>query len=67
VFTTGDRLRHYRRRAGLTQHELARASGVHQTTIARIELDRYRKAPNLDTLRKLAALEVDPRELIAED
>ena len=52
----------------MTQHELARASGVHQTTIARIELDRYRKAPNLDTLRKLAAaLEVDPRELIAED
>ena len=57
-------LRHSRRRAGLTQRQLAALSGVPQPAIARIE--RGGVVPRLDTLDRLLAvtgntIEVVPR------
>lgn len=57
-------LRYARRRAGLTQRELASATGVPQPAIARIE--RGVISPRLDTLERLLAgargsLELSPR------
>jgi transcriptional regulator with XRE-family HTH domain len=57
-------LRHARRRAGMTQRELAAATGVPQPAIARIE--RGAVTPGIDTLERLlagvgATLEVVPR------
>jgi transcriptional regulator with XRE-family HTH domain len=59
VATTGEKVREARRRAMLTQGELAEKSGV------RIERDQLDTAPRVSTLRKLAkGLDVDPRELL---
>jgi transcriptional regulator with XRE-family HTH domain len=44
-------LRHARRRAGLTQTELARLAGVPQSTVGRIETNRIN--PTMATLRLL--------------
>jgi transcriptional regulator with XRE-family HTH domain len=44
-------LRYCRRRAGLTQRELAERSGVPQSSIARIESGKLR--PRIDTLTRL--------------
>jgi transcriptional regulator with XRE-family HTH domain len=44
----GALLREARRRAGLTQRELARAAGVPQPAVSRIERDHV--SPRLDTL-----------------
>ena len=57
-------LRDARRRAGLTQRELARRAGVPQPAVARIE--RGAVSPRVDTLSVLlaaagASLEVGPR------
>ena len=63
----GDRLKKVRRRAMLTQEQLAEKSGVGITTINRIEKGRV-EDPHFSTLRKLAeALEVDPAELVREE
>ena len=63
----GDQLKKARRRAMLTQEELAEKSGVGVTTINRIEKGRV-EDPHFSTLRKLArALEVDPAELVHGD
>ncbi len=63
VLYIGDRLRDLRKRALLTQKELADKSGVGVTTIIRIE--RNQVEPHGSTIRKLAeALEVDPAELV---
>jgi transcriptional regulator with XRE-family HTH domain len=68
VATTGEKVREARRRAMLTQGELAEKSGVGITSIVRIERDQLDTSPRVSTLRKLAAaLEVDPRELLADD
>jgi len=48
---SGDLLRAARLRAGLTQEELARASGRSQSAIARWESGRVQ--PSLETLREL--------------
>ena len=48
----GDRLRHGRRRMGLTQEALARASGVGVATVRRAELGAV--VPRPSTLLKLA-------------
>jgi transcriptional regulator with XRE-family HTH domain len=48
-----DRIRHARRRLGLSQEELAKASGVSAATIVQAELGNRR--PQGRTLRKLAA------------
>ena len=63
VLYIGDRLRDLRKRALLTQRELAHKSGVGVTTIIRIE--RNQVEPHGRTIRRLAeALEVAPEELI---
>jgi len=50
----GDLAREARRRAGLTQRELAERAGTTQSAIARLE--RGRSAPSLDTVRRLVRL-----------
>ena len=63
VLYIGDRLRDLRKRALLTQKELADKSGVGVTTIIRIE--RNQVEPHGRTIRKLAeTLEVAPEELV---
>ncbi|MGW6571654.1 helix-turn-helix domain-containing protein [Streptomyces sp. NPDC054945] len=51
--TVGDRLRALRKRADLTQRELAKASGVSFRTIENLE-QGHAGTPRLETLRKLA-------------
>jgi transcriptional regulator with XRE-family HTH domain len=59
-----DKLRNARRRAALTQGELADKSGVGITTITRIESGHITE-PRVSTLRKLAtALDIEVRELL---
>ena len=63
VLYIGDRLRDLRKRALLTQRDLADKSGVGVTTIIRIE--RNQVEPQGRTIRRLAeALEVAPEELV---
>lgn len=59
-----NRIRYARRRAGLTQADLAQRAGISQPALARIEADRVR--PRIDTVERLLrecgmALEVAPR------
>jgi transcriptional regulator with XRE-family HTH domain len=66
----GRMLRYARRRAGLTQRQLAEKAGIAQETIARIE--RGRMDPRLNTLDRLLeacgwGLEVEPRLGIGVD
>lgn len=59
----GDKVRDYRKRALLTQQELADKSGIGVTTIVRIE--RNQVEPRGQTIRKLAeALEISPADLL---
>jgi len=59
-----EKLREERRRAALTQGELAAKAGVGVTTIVRIETGEIEE-PRVSTLRKLAkALGVKPRDLL---
>ena len=61
-----DRLRDARRRAALTQGQLAEISGVGITTIVRIERGQIEE-PRVSTLRKLAdALDTTPAELLED-
>ena len=63
VLYIGDKLRETRKRALLTQQQLADESGVGVTTIIRIE--RNQVEPHARTIRKLAeALGVEPHELL---
>jgi len=63
VLYIGDRLRDLRKRALLTQKELADKSGVGVTTIIRIERNQVESQGS--TIRKLAsALSVAPEELV---
>ena len=62
-----DTLRRERRRAGLTQEELADKADVGHATIARIEAG-YINAPRVSTLRKLAAaLGLQVRDLLDDE
>jgi transcriptional regulator with XRE-family HTH domain len=64
VASTGEKLRHERRGAGLTQAELAERSDVAQSTIAQIE-GGARPNPHPRTLKKLAqALGIETRQLL---
>jgi DNA-binding XRE family transcriptional regulator len=57
------RLKEDRERRMLTQHELAKLSGVSRATIARLETTTTRATPT--TARKLAkALKARPEELV---
>jgi transcriptional regulator with XRE-family HTH domain len=63
VLHIGDKLRETRKRALLTQEQLAEKSGVGVTTIVRIE--RNQVEPQGQTIRKLAeALGIEPYELV---
>ncbi len=63
VLYIGDKLREMRKRALLTQKQLADKSGVGITTIIRIE--RNQVEPHARTIRKLAeSLDVEPHELM---
>jgi transcriptional regulator with XRE-family HTH domain len=65
--TRGERLREARRRAMLSQEELAEESGVGVATIIRIENNQLRTAPHYGTLRKLARLlDIEPTELLED-
>jgi transcriptional regulator with XRE-family HTH domain len=65
VLYIGERLRDLRKRALMSQRELAKRSGVGVTTIVRIE--RNQVEPHGSTIRKLAeALSVKPYELFKE-
>jgi transcriptional regulator with XRE-family HTH domain len=65
VLYIGDKLRDLRKRAMLTQPQLAEKSGVGVTTIVRIE--RNQVEPQGRTIRKLAdALDVDPSNLLED-
>lgn len=56
-------LREARKRAKLTQVQLAAKSGIPQTNISKIELGTV-VSPGFDTVLQLAAaLEIDPRTL----
>ena len=62
---TGKRLAQLRKRAGLTQQELAVAAGLYFTTISRIERGEHQ--PHMDTLQALAtALNVSTADLLAD-
>ncbi|MDP9439019.1 MAG: helix-turn-helix domain-containing protein [Actinomycetota bacterium] len=61
-----EKLRVERRRAALTQEELAKRAGVGVATIARIEGGKMDE-PRVSTLRKLAkALGIEPRDLLED-
>jgi transcriptional regulator with XRE-family HTH domain len=63
VLYIGEKLRRLRKRALMSQRELARRSGVGVTTIVRIE--RNQVEPHGRTIRKLAeALNVEPHVLV---
>lgn len=65
VLYIGDKVRETRKRALLTQEQLADKSGVGVTTIVRIE--RNQVEPHGATIRKLAAaLDVAPRDLLSD-
>ena len=67
VATTGEKLKRFRRGQTMTQLELAKKSGVAQSTIAQLE-SGVRKTPHPGTLRKLAdALDVSPYELLEDN
>jgi transcriptional regulator with XRE-family HTH domain len=59
--TIGKRIQYLRDRFIWTQKDLAKASGLTQVTISRIENDRFDERPRQSTLHKLAkALQADP-------
>ncbi|MGW2130473.1 helix-turn-helix domain-containing protein [Streptomyces coelicoflavus] len=62
----GDRLRHLRHRAGLTQQSLAERAGLDKQAVSLIE--NAHSLPRLDTLWRLArGLNLTVSELTAED
>ena len=67
VATTGQKLQRARRRALLTQTQLADKAGVGLATVVRIEKDQVHN-PHVGTLRKLAgALEIEAAELLEDE
>ncbi len=52
ALTMGSRIRAHRERLGLTQHDLAQATGIHRPNIARLE--KGVGLPNLATVIKVA-------------
>jgi transcriptional regulator with XRE-family HTH domain len=59
----GKNLLRARKRAGLTQEEVAERSGVHATEVSRIEAGK--RDPRISTMERLAeAVEVSPSDLL---
>ncbi len=68
VRVDGEKLRGLREGAFLSRAELGARSGLHPDHIGRLERGTWKGGTRIDNIRKLAeALEVDPREIIAED
>lgn len=68
--TIGTRLRTARIKAGMTQQELAEATGVGRARICNLERDYggERTTVRIDTLMKLCrALKVSPRRLLPDE
>ena len=66
VRVDGAKLRQLRKRKAMERRELERVSGVHWTTIARLELGQT--TMRISTARKLAdALGVDPAEFAGDE
>ena len=62
----GERIRDYRKKAGLSQKELGKKLDVSQQHIAQYE--NGKRMPKLDTLKKIAnALEIDINDLLEND
>jgi transcriptional regulator with XRE-family HTH domain len=60
----GEAIRFYRKRAGITQEELARRAEIAPTSVVRLETGEVRQ-PRYGTLMKLAgALQVNPAEFV---
>ena len=60
------KLRKFRERAFLSQHELAKMAGLAYSTINKLE--NGREQPRLKTVRVLAkALKINPLELMGDD
>jgi transcriptional regulator with XRE-family HTH domain len=60
----GEAVRFYRKRAGITQEELARRAEIAPTSVVRLETGEVRQ-PRYGTLMKLAgALQVNPAEFV---
>jgi transcriptional regulator with XRE-family HTH domain len=65
VVKIGTQVKKARKRALLTQEELAERAGIGAATLNRIERDRVE--PHFRTIRKIAkALDMDPKDLIPE-
>lgn len=61
----GDKIRHYRKRAGLTQEELAEKADLHHNFIGQVE--RGNMETSLTSMLKIAkALGVRVRDLVSE-
>ena len=61
----GNNIKHYRKKLGITQEELAKKAGLHRTYIGGIE--RGERNITLDSLQVIAiALNAAPVELIVE-
>lgn len=63
--TVGEMIRRLRKEKGLTQSVLAKAIGVDESYISKIEANKLSYNPSGDTLRLIATmLDVDPLELL---
>jgi transcriptional regulator with XRE-family HTH domain len=64
--TVGENIKMYRKKAKLTQSELAQRANMSRSYLADVERDRYN--PSVDTLKSIAsALDVPVSALIGED
>ena len=50
----GGAIKHYRKKAGLTQEQLAKATGISRSTIGKLEIGMH--TPTQETLDKLAVV-----------
>lgn len=65
--TLGERIRHYREAAGLSQREVEKKTGIKREYLSKLENNKL-KNPTYDTLTKLAnGLEIDPVVLITDN
>ena len=63
--TLGERIKHLRRQRGLTQRQVAEATGVDFSYLSKIENERLEHTPSIKMLQDLArVLEVDELELM---
>lgn len=66
VKVNGEKIRDLRRRTAMERRELSEKSGVHWTTIARLELGQT--TMRISTARRLAeALGVEPAEFVGDE